>query len=214
VQTGAIILINGSSSAGKTTIARALRRALDQPYLRIDDDNFRGMLPERYFIGPDHTWIAIDPPVGDIKRQAYYIRTTRVGDETRMDIQSGPVGEAFRRGQRAAIAAFAEAGNNVIYVDVLFDRSDIAEYVELWREFTVWMVGVHCPLAEIERRERARGDRLVGHARWHFDLVHAHAVYDVEVDSSLNDSEECARLIVARMGAGPPEAFDRLREGV
>jgi chloramphenicol 3-O phosphotransferase len=40
---------------------------------------------------------------------------------------------------------------------------------------TVFLIGVHCDLEEIDRRERARGDRRIGEGRAHVetDLIHA-----------------------------------------
>ena len=73
-------------------------------------------------------------------------------------------------------------------------------------------IGVRCPLAVLEQRERARGDRLVGHARGHAHLVHAHGLYDLEVDTSVAGPEECAEQILRHLHDGPPpDAFARLR---
>ncbi|MEX5713329.1 hypothetical protein AB1484_35170 [Parafrankia sp. FMc6] len=46
---GRLIILNGASSSGKSTLADALRRALDEPFLHVCSDRFvaSGMLPER-----------------------------------------------------------------------------------------------------------------------------------------------------------------------
>ncbi len=46
---GTIILLNGTSSAGKSTLARALQEQLDQPYLHVDGDYFWQLYPAVYF---------------------------------------------------------------------------------------------------------------------------------------------------------------------
>jgi len=69
---------------------------------------------------------------------------------------------------------------------------------------------VYCPLAEVERRERVCGDRLVGFTRWHFDTVHAYLRNDIEVDSAHHTPQECAQQISARLLSGPPLAFQHL----
>jgi chloramphenicol 3-O-phosphotransferase len=44
-----VILLNGASSSGKSTLAKALQRALDEPFLHVSSDQFvvAGMLPDR-----------------------------------------------------------------------------------------------------------------------------------------------------------------------
>jgi len=48
---GTIIFLNGTSSSGKTSIARALQKSLDEPYLYLSVDSFLDMLPEQCFSG-------------------------------------------------------------------------------------------------------------------------------------------------------------------
>jgi chloramphenicol 3-O phosphotransferase len=45
---------------------------------------------------------------------------------------------------------------------------------------------VHCDLAEIDRRERSRGDRRIGEGRSHVetDLIHTFGPYDLDVDTT------------------------------
>ncbi len=51
--------------------------------------------------------------------------------------------------------------------------------------FNVLFVGVRCPFEVAERRERERGDRMPGLVESDYDHVHAHGIYDFEVDTSL-----------------------------
>jgi chloramphenicol 3-O phosphotransferase len=60
---------------------------------------------------------------------------------------------------------------------------------------------VHCPLAVAERRERERGDRIVGTARGQHALVHTFRTYDVDVDTSVATPQECAEAILAVLDA-------------
>ena len=47
----------------------------------------------------------------------------------------------------------------------------------------------------LEARERQRGDRLIGLARWQFDRVHRDMRYDLEIDTSIATPLECAEVI-------------------
>src|SRR5690606_4329425 len=87
-------------------------------------------------------------------------------------------------GFHRAVAALAEAGNRVIVDHVLQEEGWLEECVERWAGLDVLFVGVRCPVEVAERREAERGDREAGTARYQHDRVHAHGVYDVEVDTS------------------------------
>lgn len=43
-----IIYINGPSSSGKTTLAKALQQVFDQPFLHIGIDRVIGMMPVKF----------------------------------------------------------------------------------------------------------------------------------------------------------------------
>ena len=45
---GKIIFLNGVSSAGKTTLAKALQQKLDEPYYWLSEDAFRATTPAKY----------------------------------------------------------------------------------------------------------------------------------------------------------------------
>ena len=44
---GKIIILNGVSSSGKTTLAKAMQEAFDEPYIRLSIDDFINMMPEK-----------------------------------------------------------------------------------------------------------------------------------------------------------------------
>jgi chloramphenicol 3-O phosphotransferase len=73
-------------------------------------------------------------------------------------------------------------------------------------------VGVRCDLEDLRRREAARPDRTRGHMQTHFDIVHAHGVYGVEVDTTASPTWRCADAIIAAIKAREGDsAFARLR---
>ncbi len=78
-----------------------------------------------------------------------------------------PLWIACLLGMRAAVSALARSGNNVIVDDVLID-DDGSAYREALAGLDVLWVGVIAPRDVIEARERQRGDRDIGLARWQF----------------------------------------------
>ena len=74
-------------------------------------------------------------------------------------------------------------------------KTSAEEYETLLSGFETFFVGVLAPLEVLEARERQRGDRLIGLARWQYDRVHRGKKYDLEVDSGSLGPLECATLI-------------------
>lgn len=116
-------------------------------------------------------------------------------------------------GFHRAVAGFASVGNNVVLDHLLGEEWRLQDCLEVFRGYDVILVGVHCPLDELERRERQRGNRRIGQAALQLHLVHAHSIYDVEVDTGQQDPEQCALVIKEHLARsrGAARAFDRLR---
>jgi chloramphenicol 3-O phosphotransferase len=165
---GRIVILNGTSSSGKSGIAAALQKQLDQPYFHFAIDRFRSMGAGRG---------------GTDEEIAVLLQRTVLG---------------FHR----AVAGFAAAGNNVIVDYVLGERWRLADCVSTFAGFDVVLVGVHCPVEELERRERERGNRPAGLAAFQFPVVHAGMRYDVEVDTAELDPPACAAKIKSFMDGG------------
>jgi chloramphenicol 3-O phosphotransferase len=173
-----VILLNGVGSVGKSSIAKALQSITAEPFLHVEMDVFLNMMPERFW----------DHPEG------LTFETVQQDGKPSVIIRSGPVAERTFRGMRHAIAAMARQGNNLIVDDVVLEN-EMAEYGSLLADFTLHAVGVFAPLDVLEGRERERGDRLIGLARWQYDRVHQGKSYDLELDTSNSTAMECADLI-------------------
>ncbi len=175
-----IVLLNGVGSAGKTTIAKDLQQINRTPFLCVAMDSFLEMLPEAYQDHPDT--FRFEPLIQD--------------GHPSIAIHTGPIGRRVMSGMRAAIAALADAGNDLIVDDVLVGGNDeMADYRQRLAAHALLTVGVHAPLDVLEAREKARGDRLIGLARWQFPKVHAGMSYDLDIDTSRASPEACAQQI-------------------
>jgi chloramphenicol 3-O phosphotransferase len=185
---GRVILLNGASSAGKSTLAKALQSALDEPFLHVSSDQFvaAGMLPGRGGAGGPFDWW-------------------------------GQVRPRFFAGFHRCLPALAGAGNDLIVDHVIEFRSWRADLVRLLAGLDTFLVGVHCDPAEIDRRERARGDRRTGEGRTHVtvDRIHHFGPYDYEVDTTAGVPTELAdALLTAWRGRGRGVLAEPVPEGV
>ena len=178
-----VILLNGVGSAGKSSIAKALQTITAEPFLHVAMDAFLEMMPARYWDHPD----------------GVTFETVQQDGKPSVIIRSGPVVERIMRGMRRSIAAMAREGNDLIVDDVLLEN-EMADYAVLLAGLAFHTVGVFAPLDVLEARERERGDRLIGLARWQYDRVHQGKRYDLELDTSKSTPLECATLIKQKFG--------------
>ena len=186
---GRIILLNGTSSSGKSTLAKALQDVLPDPWLVIGLDTFVFALPRRYLDQPH--WSEVYRYVRDDGASSSPFR-----------IETGPLGQDLMSGMHGSVAALAGRGLSVIVDHVLLEATWLEECRALWAAIPWTFVGVRCPLAVVEERERDRRDRTLGQAAAHHAVVHAHGVpYDIEVDTSVLTPAEAAARIVAHLDA-------------
>jgi chloramphenicol 3-O phosphotransferase len=183
--TGTIIVLNGTSSSGKTSILKALQDQLQEPYLDMGIDRFIWMMPRRY----------LDRPLWD--------------DVLGKAAQAGSSGMILFSGMHHAIAAAARRGNNIIADHVLVERAWVDECAQLFAEMKAYLIGLHCPLEVLEQREADRKDRTLGQARAQFRVIHQFTCYDLEVDTSTLSPDECAQRIIERLTTAPT-AFKQL----
>ncbi|WP_328314729.1 chloramphenicol phosphotransferase CPT family protein [Streptomyces sp. NBC_00442] len=175
---GLIIFLNGTSSSGKTSIARELLPILGDTYFSMPVDAFHAMRTTPPGLAPDL--------LADVLRRTWM---------------------GFHR----AVAGMAAGGNNIVVDHVLSERWRLLDCLALFAPADVVLVGVHCPLPELERRERERGDRPPGLAARQLDRVHAHGLYDIECDTGTTSPIACARKIRDFLPRRPaPTAFERL----
>ena len=206
---GRIILLNGASSSGKSSIARELQRLLPRPHLFTGIDSFTSMLRLDGHIGMDWSQ-RTNENAGGPEAPVRWVFSEEPDQPVR--IEFGESGDQLVRGMHRALAELARAGNDVIFEHVLLYpewRDDLAEALN---GLEVYVIAVQCRIDVIEERERARADRIVGQARGHYDAVHDGMEYDVEVDTSTGTSRAAAQRIVQRVATQPARAMDQLRE--
>ncbi|MFK7804537.1 MAG: chloramphenicol phosphotransferase CPT family protein [Anaerolineae bacterium] len=182
IQKGKIIVINGASSAGKSTLATAVHQRLPVPFLRFSFDLFidSDALPREQIQTGGVDWAEMRPRVF--------------------------------RGYHRCWPALAGAGNNLLIDHIIEEESWVADLTQLLAGYDVFMVGLHCSLEELERREIARGDRGKGDARRDLEVVHKYVTYDFKLDAQDDLESNAEALIEAWQTRKSPSAFDQLRE--
>jgi len=186
-----VILLNGAASAGKTQLALALLARLPFVYMGIDDSIWQRVPASWYpalaeFLGGPHNG---GGEHGDKPAKLF---------------------RAFHRAVRVCV----DEGLGVVVDDCIVRRDLLDDWVRALEGIDVFFVGAHCLEEELVFRERARRDRRLGSAVASMKLVHVHATYDLEIDTTtMPSSALSAQIIAALETRSGPSAFERMRSG-
>jgi chloramphenicol 3-O phosphotransferase len=186
--TGRVVVLNGTSSSGKTTLAAALRRRLeadDECWVVYSQDDFTPKLPP--------SWIKAGKHVGRHADDGFVLEAS----DGAFDLRVGPVGHRILAAYRGAVAAAAREGLDVIVDEVTMKQEEWDDWQVRLDGIDVMWVRVELALEALEARERERGDRMLGHARFQHDVVHRFATYDLVVDTGALDPAAAAEVIVS-----------------
>jgi chloramphenicol 3-O phosphotransferase len=168
-----VIVLNGGSSSGKTTIATCLQDVLPSPWLRLGVDTFLDAMPQRL--------LASDIGIA-------------FGDDG--SVRPGPEFRSLESAWMQGVAGIAHAGARLILDEVFLSGVDSRNrwHAALSGLSVLW-VGVRCDPAVATVREQGRGDRVAGMAMLQAQMVHAGMEYDIEVDTTATSAVECAQRI-------------------
>jgi chloramphenicol 3-O phosphotransferase len=202
---GTVVVLNGTPRSGKSSIAAALQMdAAPGTWLVLGVDALAAVLPED-----------VGPGIG-----------LRPGGE-RPDLEDSVV--SLYAGLGATVAAWSRAGLNVavdvgLHDDYTRSLGALQTMAAALADLPAYLVGVRCPVAVVMARRDAgpgagEGGRYVTSEpgggipdavlRWE-RAVHDPGLYDLEVDTSTTSARDGAVAVVARVQAGPPQAFATL----
>jgi len=177
MEKGKIILINGVSSAGKTTLSQTLQQRFT----------------EQYFLIPGDIVNDISPPKNS---PSYNLRFTA----DPKPVMSSVFGCA---------KAFADNGLNVIVETIFTTDAHFAldNFLGVFPNdnYPILFALLTCPLEELRRREKERGDRQIGWGESLLAKLDPPNTYDIIIDTYNSTKEECADEIIRL--ANSPERF-------
>ena len=174
-----VVVLNGGSSSGKTSIARCLQELMADPWLRLSIDDLIAALSSGQ--QGEGGVITFDPDGGVA------------------------VAPGFRRPEAAwlaGVAVMARTGAGVIYDDVFLGGAASQARLRLAFEgLRVLWVGVRCDTAAATARETTRPDRVPGMAASQAEVVHRGVDYDLVVDTTGASAMASAKLVQARIAS-------------
>ncbi len=187
---GKVIILNGPSGSGKSSIQREFQR-LVMPNLWVKtgiDSLFDMPMPD---ITPENMEVWQSPnPIRWVEsskdEEGNPVITLRVGAQ----------GERVAYAMNSAIAAYARNGCNVIVDFIAYDQAWMNHLEKELSGIPAYWIAVRISLETLEKREAARGTSPVGHARSHYHTVYGDREYDIEVNSENSSAIEIAQEIL------------------
>lgn len=188
-----IIFLNGSSSAGKTTIAKAIQHLSDKSWLHFGIDTFIDMMSPQY------------TAFGEKAKDGYfYFMEEENKKGPLIKIENGPLGNKVFETIPLVAKVLADAGNDLIIDEVLFENNVLKKYIAALMAHTVYFVGVYCNLQNMQEREMLRGNRAIGLANGQEHYVHQGIrEYDIKVETDKFPSFDIAENIFSFMEKNP-----------
>ncbi|HET7707436.1 MAG TPA: AAA family ATPase [Thermoanaerobaculia bacterium] len=175
-----VVVLNGTSSSGKTTLARAFQSVAPTVFLNFSIDNILSALPvtaiQSITSGADISNIGIPELV-----RAYY----------------------------ACVRQLLDLGYDLVIDHAITARYHVEHLVAAVDSHRVIMVGLESPAEVLVERERARADRRPGMATAQLPRIHSWLIYDLTIDTSLVSPHDGARRIAEAIEAGTCDAFER-----
>jgi len=169
----AVIVLNGASSSGKSSIALELQGLLPRPFLAFGVDTLVAALPPASSTHEPGIVFGFDGVVA-------------VGDRFRL------LENAWYQG----LAAIARDDVGVIIDEVFLGGRESQDRLRsALSDLRVVWVGVRCDLEVAVAREVARPERTEGMASSQEMIVHEGVQYDLQVDTTTNSALECATTI-------------------
>jgi len=193
--TGRVVLLEGPSSTGTTSLATAFRDARAERgelWLLLGVDDVLSRLPA--------PWVDVGWPSGPGRFAAEGMRIERTRD--RSVIHVGPTLRTLLRLHQVGVARAARAGIDVIADEVVLDDQTWADWETALDGLDARWVGLTCSAAELERRERRRGDRPVGLATAQLDAAPALA-HHLRLDTTAVEPPDLLRSLEAFVDAWP-----------
>ncbi|BCK00684.1 phosphotransferase-like protein [Anaerocolumna chitinilytica] len=171
---GKVIFLNGVSSSGKTTLAWKIQDLAKEPYYQISQDMFCEIWPGQF-------WTIMPEKIFNHTMSLMY----------------------------STVRMFVDKGENVVLDHVLLcdeklksdnGEATLQEFKEIMNDVKVLYVKVECPIEELQRREKLRGNREVGLAESQIELLNPQHDYDIVINTYNDNTEVSAKRILELIG--------------
>jgi chloramphenicol 3-O phosphotransferase len=182
---GDLLILNGPSSAGKSSLVRALQQLWPRPLFATGIDTIFIGWAEKFVLDHDESDRAKE-------MEALHI-VAGLGPAPSWIPKLNDTFIAISQHAHESWAAMHQSGIDVV-VDHCIIEPSIREQAQGLLLGAFW-VGVTCDVEELVRREAARGDRYAGFASGTSAVVHLGMDYDMVIDTTSTPPLKLARQV-------------------
>jgi chloramphenicol 3-O phosphotransferase len=177
-----VIVLNGTSSSGKTTLARGFQEIAPRLFLNFSIDSILAALPRS----------ALD-------------RIEKGADIS--DLRLPELVRAFY----ACVGQLLALGHDLVIDHALTARYHVEALLEATEGHEVILVGLDCARDVLRERETRRGDRKNGLADQQIESIHRWLEYDLIVDTAAVSPAKAASEVMSVLERGSTGAVERTR---
>lgn len=177
--------MNGATSSGKTTLAKALQNALKDPFLHLGIDKLIDWMPEK-----------VNNLAGTDEVPGFYWESSSDSLETpHFHIRTGFFAEKVISCLKDLVKLLANSGFNIILEDVALKPNEVTKWRKELKGYSTLYVGVQAPLEVLEEREKSRKNRKIGSARGQYFHIHKDVDYDLILNTHTHSTKSNVSMI-------------------
>ncbi|TNF69830.1 MAG: hypothetical protein EP298_01675 [Gammaproteobacteria bacterium] len=182
---GHFILLNGGSSAGKTTLVEQFQNYTFEHhkilYLTLGIDSAFHVFPKNIF----------SPYLRDIRKEMMFDLVNQGSDEKPYPVfEHTEKAHSYVNARYQAIRQFLNAGFSVISDEQFWHKPWVESLKDVFHNQRVYLVKVYANEETLLQREANRADRAENLYLSSADICHQYMQYDLEIDTSNNDAQK------------------------
>jgi chloramphenicol 3-O phosphotransferase len=183
-----VIILNGTSSVGKTTLAKAFQQHSKECYYYLSMDNIHTMLPDKYLIYRNHKEFNSNLPLlTEENKKGFYFENDK-------KIKLGDYAININNDFIDLIYFFCEKKRNVI-VDAIIYGDKLREIKEHLSDYNVYIFKLQCEINILREREKQRGNRVIGSAEYGEQFVDKYYDYIIDNENSVDSVDKIIDII-------------------
>ncbi|RUR13889.1 hypothetical protein [Legionella sp. km772] len=203
MKTGKLIILNGSSSCGKTSTCRALQDLFEEQFILLGLDVYSQATPPK-----QNNMSTIEP--------SYFTARKYIQEGLEYyDIATGPLLDKVIFTSYRSISAYLDAGINVVSDQLFWSSKWFRSALDVFIPYHVFYVGMFVSdeegvRRELQRSSNAGSDDIVGNGRpggWNRTsaiMTHENMIYDFSIDNT--------HLSIAKTAQEIKAAYEATRE--